>query len=93
LDAGVKELSEFPLPERQGSVEIAYMYLEFNMFHDRRKNFSLFFPCSAGEIRVRRCPCFAGSAGPGVGRSQTGVDAAAAASLIALMGADTPEEP
>jgi hypothetical protein len=49
LDAGVKELSEFPLPERQGSVEIAYMYLEFNVFHDRRKNFSLDFPARQGN--------------------------------------------
>jgi hypothetical protein len=49
LGAGVKELSEFPLPERQGSVEIAYMYLEFNVFHDRRKNFSLSFPARQGN--------------------------------------------
>jgi hypothetical protein len=97
LDAGLKVSSEFPLPERQGSVEIAYIYLEFNVFHDRRKNFSLLFPWRAGKEQGNSgstgLPAFAGSAGSGVGRSQTGVDAAAAASLIALVGAETPEEP
>jgi hypothetical protein len=49
LDAGVKELSVFPLPERQATVEIAHMYLEFNLFHDCRKNFLPEFPCCAGK--------------------------------------------